>query len=339
MPRKPGEAEPSADLDPDRQTTPTRRRTSDVVPKVAPEDAAMAAAGASAGATGLDDQGVRRLFAASPVPMLLLAHRDGQLLFANKAARQTLGQSVETPGCGTSELFGHRSDQADLWASLSRVQSTDALEMQLRGEGGELFWALVSASAVQYRGQTCVMLGFSDLSAQKAAEHQLRFLAMRDPLTQAYNRHHFWQLAHIEMARVRRYDRPLSLAMVDADHFRRVNEAHGHDAGDLILKALVDTCQDALRKNDVLARYGGEELIILFPETDGVGAHRVMERLRERVERSRLRLTDGSRVGITVSVGVSGLRSREEDFEAVLKRADDALYLAKRGGRNRVLLG
>jgi diguanylate cyclase (GGDEF)-like protein len=281
-----------------------------------------------------------RLFAASPIPMLLIRRSDERVLLANEvsalALRATVEALVETRA---GALFAHRSDLVDLFGSLEQRGSDAPREVQLRTLQGETFWALLSARSVVFNTMETVMLGFSDLTAQKAVEHQLRFLAQRDPLTQAYNRHHFWQLAHIEMARVKRYRRPLAMAMIDADHFKNVNDVHGHDVGDMVLRMIVDTCADSLRKNDVLARYGGEEFIVLLPETAPEGALAVVERLRERVAESPLTLDNDQQVAITVSIGLANLHSPEEGFEALLKRADDALYAAKRGGRNRVQVG
>ncbi len=283
---------------------------------------------------------LRRLFAASPVPMLLVHKADGLLLLANEkcasALRCTLPELHQAPA---AELFVNASDFRDLLEMLGRGGSEDSREVQLKARDGERFYALLSARDVTFSGVETVMLGFTDLTAQKAVEHQLRFLAQRDQLTQAYNRHHFWQLANAEMARVRRYKRPLSIAMLDADHFKAVNDVHGHDVGDLVLRMIVDTCHDSLRKNDVLARYGGEEFVVLLPETPLTGALAVMERVRERIEATSLELENGQRVSITVSIGLAGLSNDREDIDTLLKRADDALYAAKHAGRNRVRVG
>jgi diguanylate cyclase (GGDEF)-like protein len=285
-----------------------------------------------------DDLG--RLFAASPVPMLLIRRSDERVLLANEMAASALRARVEElHEQPIGDSFAHRSDLVDLFGELERGGADAPREVQLRTAEGETFWALLSARSVVFSTMETVMLGFSDLTAQKAVEHQLRFLAQRDPLTQAYNRHHFWQLAHTEMARVKRYHRPLAMAMIDADHFKNVNDVYGHDVGDLVLRLIVDTCHDSLRKNDVLARYGGEEFIVLLPETAPDGALAVVERLRERIAETPLELEDGQRVSVTVSVGLASLNSYQEGFEALLKRADDALYAAKRGGRNCVQVG
>jgi diguanylate cyclase (GGDEF)-like protein/PAS domain S-box-containing protein len=279
---------------------------------------------------------LRQLFAASPVPMLLVRRSDAKLLLANEkcasALRSTRFDLREIPA---RELFVRRED----WDELSEPVALGAevsREVQLRARDGETFYAQLSARALTYSGDETMMVGFTDLTAQKAVEHQLRYLAQRDPLTQAYNRHHFWQLANGEMARVRRYKRPLSVAMIDADHFKNVNDRHGHDVGDLVLRMIVDTCHDSLRKQDVLARYGGEEFVVLLPETPLLGAETVMERVRERIEATALSLDDGQRIQITVSVGLATINDPDEGLEALLKRADEALYAAKHEGRNRV---
>jgi diguanylate cyclase (GGDEF)-like protein len=281
---------------------------------------------------------LRQLFAASPVPMLLIRRSDYTVTVANENSALALSRTAaELANSPSRTLFAHQSDYIDLRAQLERDGQLEAIEVELMANGHP-FWALVSARTVTFSERSAVMFGFTDLTAQKAVEHQLRSLAQRDPLTQAYNRHHFWQLANQEMTRVARYDRPLAIAMLDADLFKSVNDAHGHDVGDTVLRMIVDSCQEALRKSDVLARYGGEELVMLFPETTAANAAVVMERIRERIAASPLILENGTAVAITVSVGVAGVKHAKESLESVLKRSDEALYEAKRSGRNRVQL-
>ncbi|MFT3925701.1 MAG: diguanylate cyclase [Myxococcales bacterium] len=281
----------------------------------------------------------RRLFAASPVPMLLVRKRDQVVLLANDRCAAALRCKLsDFDKRRVNELFVHQSDFGDTLSTLERGGEVDALEIQLCAADGSAFWALLSARTVQFGEEDSALIAFTDLTAQKAVEHQLRTLAQRDPLTQAYNRHHFWQIAHNELSRVKRYQRPLSLAMVDADLFKAINDQHGHDAGDMVLRAIVDTCHETLRESDVLARYGGEEFVVLLPETPSEGAQTVMERLRERVESTSIMLDDGREVRVTVSIGLSALLESDPDVETVLKRADEALYAAKHSGRNRVVL-
>lgn len=283
---------------------------------------------------------LRRLFAASPVAMLLVRRVDRCVIMANDNSAAALRcQTSELRGRALPDLFAHRSDHADVRSTLDRTGSVDSLEVELRALTGESFWALLSGRVVFYGGEDTIMLGFHDLTAQKAVEHQLRFLAQRDPLTQAFNRHHFWQLASTEMQRVQRYGRPVTIAMIDADHFKNINDTHGHDVGDLVLRMIVDTCMTSLRTIDVLARYGGEEFIVLLPETNAENALVVMERIRERIADSPVMLDDGVTVRTSVSIGIAGILEPREGLESLLKRADDAMYAAKREGRNRVLIG
>lgn len=315
-------------------------RTNQVVRENADLQREVDALQLAADAIRKSEDDLRRLFAASPVPLLLIRRSDERVLLANEVSALALRARVEDlHEQPVGDLFVQRSDLVELFEALERSGSDEPREVQLRSREGEAFWALLSARSVVFSTIETVMLGFSDLTAQKAVEHQLRFLAQRDSLTQAYNRHHFWQLAHTEMARVKRYRRPLSMAMIDADHFKNVNDQYGHDVGDLMLKLIVDTCHDSLRKNDVLARYGGEEFIVLLPETPVDAAVAVVERLRERIAQKPLVLDDGRSISMTVSVGLSGLDNYQEGFEALLKRADDALYVAKRSGRNCVQVG
>jgi diguanylate cyclase (GGDEF)-like protein len=174
-----------------------------------------------------------------------------------------------------------------------------------------------------------------------AAERRIQELARTDDLTGIANRRHLGERLRLERARAARYGRPISLAMVDVDHFKAVNDAHGHDAGDAVLRGVARTVTGSLRESDLLGRWGGEELLAILPETDAAGALALAERLRAAVEAARVE-HDGRVHGVTVSVGLStwtpsapGADGPAED--ALLKQADEALYRAKAAGRNRVL--
>jgi diguanylate cyclase (GGDEF)-like protein len=166
--------------------------------------------------------------------------------------------------------------------------------------------------------------------------------AHEDPLTGLYNRRHFDERLGAELSAALRHAHPLTLLLVDVDHFKAVNDAHGHLAGDEALRACARVLRDAVRKEDVLARYGGEEFVVLARETAVAGARTLGERLRSAVERTpcgfqnlSLRLTVS--VGAAVLSGVGDYLAGESE-RAVLDLADRALYLAKDAGRNRVVL-
>ncbi|MGE5477282.1 MAG: GGDEF domain-containing protein, partial [Bacteroidales bacterium] len=169
------------------------------------------------------------------------------------------------------------------------------------------------------------------------ANVRLEKLAAQDPLTGAYNRRHLRALAAQATAIARRQHRPLAVLMIDLDHFKAINDTHGHAAGDETLKMLVGLCRGTLREGDILARYGGEEFCVLLPETDLATAAQVAERLRLAVATARVTGPEAP-FGVTASFGVATWDESEETIEHALNRADQALYQAKAGGRNRVML-
>jgi len=167
----------------------------------------------------------------------------------------------------------------------------------------------------------------------EAARAQLDVLATRDELTGIYNRRQFLVLADREWARCRRYDMGAAMLMLDVDHFKRVNDLHGHLAGDLMLREIARAIADTLRHADFLGRFGGEEFIVFLPHTDTLGALDVAERIRERVAKIALEWR-GERVTTTLSVGVGTLGSEHDTVGALIADADRALYTAKNAGRN-----
>lgn len=171
--------------------------------------------------------------------------------------------------------------------------------------------------------------------ALEALNEELRRLATTDELTGAYNRRRFMTRADEELARFRRYGRPLSVLMLDLDRFKELNDTHRHRTGDEALRRFVLACRETLRDIDVLGRLGGEEFAVLLPETTLDDAMAVAERIRQRVTEVEVPTPSGASVGITVSIGGSDVGSGDPSIEAALARADEALFAAKHGGRNR----
>jgi len=157
--------------------------------------------------------------------------------------------------------------------------------------------------------------------------------AHTDFLTGAYNRRHFIDQVKYEMARNSRYKHALSLLLIDIDHFKKVNDNHGHLSGDGVLSMLVRKAKETMRTNDLIARFGGEEFMILLPETPSSGAMIFAERFRELISRYELKSTSGEKFNITISIGISEYNA-VNDIDAWLQEADEALYKAKNLGRN-----
>lgn len=178
-----------------------------------------------------------------------------------------------------------------------------------------------------------------DITEQRRLQQELEQQAQTDALTGLCNRRHFYTLGRRELARCARTGAPLSLLMLDIDHFKSVNDSHGHETGDQALVALAGACAPELRENDVLARLGGEEFAVLLPDTGIATARHVAERLRAALAGLSLRSSAGASLGFTVSIGVSCAQAwTADELDAMLRRADAALYRAKAAGRNQVMV-
>ena len=178
--------------------------------------------------------------------------------------------------------------------------------------------------------------GFLILHKERA-EAEARRLATMDPLTGAYNRKTFHEIAERELSRARRAGQPLSIVMFDIDHFRAINEKHGLRTGDEVLRKFTELVRTALRKEDMLVRYGGEEFLVMLPDVPGPGAVVVAGRIRRFVASEPIEV-NGQKFPLTVSLGVAArLDEGPESIDTLLDRADSALALAKERGRDRVV--
>lgn len=282
------------------------------------------------------EQSIRALFAAAPVAMALVRLEDSIVLFANRRCADLFALGAEAlEGQRSPQFYADVADRDRLHAQAVEHGQVDGEEVRMRRASGEEFWALLSARAIDFEGAPALIAGISDITPQKELEAKLRELATKDELTELYNRRHFLELAQVELSRVRRTRAPLSLAMIDVDHFKHVNDRFGHAAGDRALKELSLALRETVRTADVAARIGGEEFVLLLPDTGLEGALAVTERLRDRVRKSELSV-EGETLKFTVSAGVAEL-GPDESVDSLLKRADEALYRAKAAGRDRAL--
>ena len=176
-----------------------------------------------------------------------------------------------------------------------------------------------------------------EVEARKKAEKQMMQLAATDHLTGVLNRRAFDEKATKEIQRAIRYQRPLAVILLDLDHFKEVNDQYGHQCGDRVLVELANLIQPCLRSIDSLCRHGGEEFIILLPETGEDEAHFLAERLRKEIEK-KIIFSDNSTFSITASFGVASWAQEDKDILPSIHRADKALYKAKEAGRNLVFL-
>lgn len=181
-------------------------------------------------------------------------------------------------------------------------------------------------------------IGFILANLERTAA-MLRAAATHDSLTGCINRGPFESMLQNALARARRENGALSLLLMDLDHFKAINDAHGHQAGDEVLRRFAQTMRARLRSSDILGRVGGEEFAVVLPGTGASGALSIAEQLRAAVQAQEICARDGARIALTVSIGVATLDTERATatHEALYRRADEALYAAKLGGRNRTI--
>lgn len=256
-------------------------------------------------------------------------------------------------------LEGYRSDEAmgrniGMLAAASNASASSfkkPLELARRDGGhefeawrvrkdGSRYWAVSTISSLINRNDQS-LLGFSiitrDTTITRRSEDNLRLLASTDPLTGALNRRAFFEAAKIEQARCQRSKETLALLLFDIDHFKAINDTHGHEAGDLVLQHIVAEARTQIRSSDLLARVGGEEFALVLTSAGPEVGVAMAERIRQRI--SELNVPFGAqKLNVTVSVGVKEAAGEAITINDMLRAADAALYTAKREGRNRVVL-
>lgn len=271
---------------------------------------------------------------------VIITDRDARIEYVNAAFVNATGYAPEEAIGQTPALLKSEQTPESLYRELRDAILGGANwrgEVQNRNKDGSVRWDDVAVAPVLDAAGTVTHFVAinSDISLRKQMEEELRNLATTDALTGIANRRRLMELGEQEMLRAQRAEAPLSVLMMDIDHFKHINDTYGHPAGDAVIQALARLCGETVRAIDTVGRLGGEEFAVLLPMTDRAGAQEVAERLRARVEASRLDW-EGAPVSFTVSIGVAQIRPEDDSFTALLGTADQALYQAKHEGRNRV---
>lgn len=286
-----------------------------------------------------------------PDGTISFVRRDGVLLsrtpfeprFLGRDVRsvQNFADDVEAHDNGTFTSKGLMTDGIARFGTYERLNNVPVTVVVSRGlsEVTEPYHVRLRAVVVTCALITLAVIAFTAFlhrsqRALRQAERDLQRLATTDELTGTCNRRAFSGVAEREFLRAKRFDRPMTLLALDIDHFKLINDRHGHAVGDRVLKTCAERWMKLLREQDLLGRLGGEEFCVLLPETPPAVAMAVAERLRAATSS----VPTGDGVLVTVSIGVSSLVPDDEDWADTLERADHALYVAKDEGRDRVAL-
>lgn len=276
-----------------------------------------------------------RLFRTNTAPMLLIDPlKEGRIVDANLAAARFYGYSRDEMCMKhTWEINAMGKDVLPVMHAIAKLPGGHKpLNFIHKLADGNIRHVQTYAGPVELDGKRLMLCIIHDITEQKRLEQELEQAALRDPLTGIGNRRQFLHLVKRVHAQSQRYAQDYSLMLVDADHFKAINDQYGHDKGDEVLILLARTLESGVRESDAVFRWGGEEFVILLPQTNLEGALHVAESVRETVQQ----ICHPNLPRLTVSIGVAQYRA-DEDPASLFKRMDEALYGAKESGRNRVL--
>ncbi len=283
-----------------------------------------------------NEQHLRAVLEILPYPIYISARADGQILFVNRKTcllfQQSAGQLLRSRSV---DFFINPQEREEMRKLLETIPDIRDVEVRMKTAQGREFMAEVAAIATDYGNTPAVLVALNDISQRKDLEAELFKQASTDSLTGISNRRYFMAQAEQELRRSRRFARALSVMMIDIDHFKLINDKHGHAVGDAVLQSVVKSALESLRQSDSMGRLGGEEFAVILPETELAAATEVAERLRQHMAERPL-VAEREAIPCTVSVGVAQLTAQDGSIDALLNRADEALYRAKHNGRNRV---
>lgn len=279
--------------------------------------------------------------------IFLVDARTGQFLEANAASQILLGYDYDDLLRLTLDTI--EVDEVDRrTGALATMRTTGTLrlatERQYRRKNGTVVQVEVSDSAITYGGREALCVVARDITDRKKAEAVLRDLAMRDGLTGLYNRREMQRILKEQIERYRNLGKGSALVMVDIDHFKSVNDTYGHQVGDDVLRWISRVAQEMARPEDKVARFGGEEMAVIMPDTDYLGAFELAERLRSAIAAQPFKFmhiveskAQSVMIPITISAGVASIPDDAETMQGLVQCADNALYEAKHRGRNKVI--
>lgn len=263
--------------------------------------------------------------------------------FVSEKSLSLTGLPAEVIQQDASQAFDlvHPSDSPGLMQSIGQAVTQESewfYEFRLKVRGKYVWF---QGSAVPEREADGSLLWYgmvTDIDRQKQLEKRLMALSSTDELTGLYNRRYLIEKLQEQLDTQQRYKTPISVVLLDIDHFKLINDSYGHHVGDRVLIAFAELLKSRLRKTDIFGRFGGEEFIIIMPHTPVLAAQELTHALLKECQQYPFKLSDNNQQVVTFSAGISEMLAEDEDVSDVLTRADDAMYRAKWDGRQRVYL-
>jgi diguanylate cyclase (GGDEF)-like protein/PAS domain S-box-containing protein len=282
--------------------------------------------------------------AESSLDAIIMLNDRGEVVFWNSAAEKITGySSYEVMGIEMHKLLippealdRYRKGYSNFIVNGIGPYVGETIEVITWRKNGEEFSAEISVSALRIKDRWYAVGTLRDITERKQMEAELEHLAIHDALTGLYNRGELERRLNDEIQRAKRYKRPLSLFMLDIDWFKNINDSYGHMAGDDILRSMAELLMVEVRTQDYVSRYGGEEFVIILPETTSDEGMELAHRLCNQIAGSRFCINGHGDLKVTVSIGVAGYPLHGDNLVCLLEAADMAMYAAKDAGRNQV---
>ena len=267
---------------------------------------------------------------------LIVISEEQAIVYANKKACELLKMQKEDliGRNARNTLFALFSEGSScLYEALFQEGKVCEFDALLNRGDGETFFAHIFATLIRHEGRPYVLVNFHDITPQKELEKRLYQAAITDPLTGLYNRRFADEMLKQEKLTYKRYQTPFCILLIDLDNFKIINDVYGHDVGDKVLVAVANVLKRNVRESDIVARWGGEEFLILLRRIELEDAIKVAEKIRNAICQLKVLPVEG----ITASIGIS-CYSGEGDVYNLVRKADLALYQAKEQGKNCVIL-
>ena len=281
----------------------------------------------------------RAFFENNHAVMLLVDPKTEIIVDANPAAGHFYGYPVDQMRSMELSTISAQTEE-EIYKEMFQARDEGRVYFILkhRLQNGELRDVEVYSGPILVQGRQLLYSVIHDVTERIRLEREMKHMATTDALTELNNRRQFFELASQELKRAHRYERPLTVLMLDIDYFKSINDNYGHHSGDVVLKAFAALAKGTLREADILGRIGGEEFAAVLPETPLDAGILVAERLRDATSKLAVNAKDAD-INFTISIGVSIVAKEDAIIEDAINRADEALYKAKRMGRNRVVKG